>query len=279
MINGLPYAVFAAAMSLLSLGLCLRSRRAKWWPLAVLACPVFMLGLVSGIRERKSVYLASFVVLLAGALTMEYYIFQYNREKNRYAHLPPIVREMIKLNEEVRQTTIALYEASKKLERLGMVQSRISDIRNALAHIRGLYLLLEANQAAIERLTGFIADHADYIRRKHLEWAFLIETFYTDPLIARHSTQRKRYLSAFEDLLQYVHDNFEKIRDDKNPQHLANYDAWYLRYRGVADRLNQANRKRVQYQNAFVAANPAVSPFLPGVHHMAPFKFWDQFNF
>lgn len=279
MITGVAYGVSTAALSLISLVLCFRFQKPKWWPLAVLACPVFVLGLLAGIRPRRRIFMVLVVAMLAGVTGLEIYTYQLNKEKNKYAHLPPVVQEMIRLNEDVMNTTIALYDASARLDSLGLVQSRISDIRTTLDHLANITMLLDNNQAAIERLIRFLQDHSDYIQRQGLDWAFLIRTFYEHPQISQHSRQRKQYLTAFQNLLQYTLDNFDNIMELKSSQHLANYDAWYLRYRGVADLLNQANRKRVAYQNEFITAHPEVSPFLPGTHQLKPFKFWDKFSF
>ena len=71
---------------------------------------------------------------------------------------------------------------------------------------------------------------------------------------------RIRYLAAFENMLQYTRYNFNNIMELKSSAHMANYDAYYLRYRSVADAHNRVNKKRVEFQNKFIQEHPKVKP-------------------
>ena len=213
------------------------------------------------------------------ALCIGGYVYRGHKAQNKYSHLPPVVREMIRHNDAVVASTIALYNASAKLDSLGLVQSRISDIKTTLDQIDNMRALIHENKRDIDRLVSYIQDHGELLQRQGLDWAFNIAQFYKDSHVTKHNRSRDRYFDAFETFLQYTHDNFSAIMDDKSSRHRANYDAYYLRYRGVADRHNQINRERIRFQDNFIEAHPGVKPFLPGSHHLAPFKFWDRFSF
>ncbi|MBA3013296.1 MAG: hypothetical protein KJ658_07525 [Proteobacteria bacterium] len=277
---GYAYVSYCVVLSILTLVVCFRSGRSKWWAAIVLilppALPIFVLKSKKG---RGVVWLTAFFITFFAVAGTEFFLYTAHKEKNKYSYLPPIVREMISLNEQVKAATIEVYNASGKLASLSLVQSRITDIRTTLDLIKEIRLLVEKNQTAIDRLVHYTQDHADYILRQKLDWAFLIRQFYSDPTLAQHHDSQMRYLAAFEDMLRYTHDNFNNIMVLKSSAHMANYDAYYLRYRSVADAHNRVNKKRVEFQNQFIQAHPKVKPFVPGAHHIEPFKFWDKFAF
>ncbi len=45
---------------------------------------------------------------------------------------------------------------------------------------------------------------------------------------------------------------------------MANYDAYYMRYRRGADTHNRASKKRIAFQGEFMQDHLEVMPFLPG---------------
>ncbi len=221
--------------------------------------------------------MAAFFISFFAVAGTEYFLYTSNQKKENRP--PPIVREMIRLNKGVKTSTIELYNASAKLQSLTMAQSRITDLKTALDLIKEVRQLIKKNQAAIDVLNAYIQKHDNYIKRKNLSWAFLIHEFYTDQTVTSHRHSRKNYLSAFEGMLQYTHDNFDNIMELQSSQHMANYDAYYMRYRTVADNHNRTNRKRIGFQKGFIQKNPLVKPFLPGAHQLGAFKFWDKFSF
>jgi len=277
---GYIYIAYCLVLALVTLAACFRQKQPRWWAFLVLvlplAVPVFILKLK---KKAGVIWLTAFFISFFAVLGIEFFLYTSNKEKNKYAHLPPIVREMIVLNEAVKSSTIELYNASSKLDSLSMVQSRITDLRTTLDLIEKLRPMMKENQGSIDRLTHYIEARGDYIRRQNIDWAFLINKFYTDPNVIQHNRSLFKYLAAFEDMLQYTHDNFDNIMELQSKSHMANYDAYYMRYRGIADMHNRSNKKRVKFQQEFIQKNPEIKPFLPGSHHLEPFKFWDKFSF
>ncbi len=231
------------------------------------------------LKGNRRVWLITGIAGFILALSIGVYLYQGGKDRNKYSHLPPVVQEMISRNDAVVASTIAIYNASAKLDSLGMVQSRVTDIKTTIDQIEKMRGLIAENQQAIDNLVSYIGSHADLIQTKGLDWAFYISEFYTDRIVTRHSRSRTQYFDAFETFLKFTYDNFDAIMEEKSIRHRANYDAYYLRYRGVADRYNQINRERIQFQDRFSEAHPAIKPFLPGSHHLEPFKFWDRFSF
>jgi len=277
---GIAYLTFSVLLGLVVLFMCTKKGLPKLWGAVVFILPPAAPVMIFKSEGAGKALVAALVLAgFTASGSLEFYLYSQNKEKNKYSHLPPIVREMISRNEFVVRSTIEIYEASRKLDSMGMVQSRMSDIKNTLALIRTMRGMLAANKDHIENLTSYIDRHNDFIKRSNLSWAFWISKFYNDPCISLHSSSQKMYFKAFEDLLQYTEKEFNKIMNLKSRQHLGNYDAYYLRYRGVADRYNRISKKRAEFQETFIEAHPEVKPFLPGSHHMRPFKFWDRFSF
>ena len=205
--------------------------------------------------------------------------FYISNKKNALDNVPPIIRQVIRLNEDIKNTTVDLYNASEKLDSISMVQSRITDIKSAIELIANLRHLADDNQKAVDRLVRFIEDHEDYFYRKNLSWIFSIKEFYTDYHVVQYHKSRANFLATFEALLKYTYKNFQNIMELKSQRHMRGYDVYYLRYRRAADSHNRFNKKRIAFQRAFVEDHPEVKPLLPGAHHIGPFKFWDKFSF
>ena len=275
---GYIYVSYCVVLSLLIMAACFRLGQPKWWAALVLllpvAAPVFVMKSKKG---AGTIWLAVFFVTFFAMAGTEFLLYTSNKKKQN--RLPPIIREMIRLNEGVKASTIELYNASAKLQSLTMAQSRITDLTTALDLIKNLRQLVETNQAAIDTLVRFTRDNSNYLKRQNFEWAFLIQQFYSDRNVIQHHNSRVKYLAAFEAMLQYTHDNFDNIMELQSSRHMANYDAYYMRYRGVADAHNRFNKKRIGFQKEFIQNNPIVKPFLPGEHQLGAFKFWDKYSF
>ncbi len=277
---GIAYGAFSIVLALAFTLTCFRQQLPKWWPVVVLAFPLAAIAFV--FKSKKGNLKAWLALTLGGVVAaagIEVYLYKDYKENNKYSHLPPVVREMILLNEDVKNSTIALFQASAKLDSLGLAISRIGDLTTTLGLISKMREMIQENREDVDRLVGYIEDHGDYIQRQNLGWAFWISKFYKDRNVIQHHDSRLRYFAAFEDMLQYTHDNFDNIMELQSSAHMANYDAYYMRYRGVADMHNRYNKKRIAFQKDFVQEHPEVMPFLPGAHHLKPFNFWDKYSF
>jgi hypothetical protein len=230
-------------------------------------------------KNSRILVIVSAVVLffVVGAIVLFLYVSK--NSKPPEDNLPPIIKQVIQLNEDIKKTTMELYNASGKLDSISMVQSRITDIKSTIELIGQLRDMVGKNQNEIDDLLEFIGDHEVFFQRKNLAWIFPVRDFYSNENVAGHNQSRDNYLAAFETLLQYTYDNFENIMEHKSQQHMKNYDVYYLRYRRAAELYNRSNRKRIAFQKQFVEEHPEVSPFIPGSHHFEPFKFWDKFSF
>jgi hypothetical protein len=231
--------------------------------------------------KKSSVIILAIVCLVTVSIILGGGIFFYISKKKNSVNdnIPPIIQEMITLNEDVKKTTIDIYKLSGKLAGISAAHSRIGDIESAIELIGSLRLLVENNQSAIDRLLQFIEGHADFVHRKNLLWVFSIKKFYMDHNVMQHHKSREKYLSAFETHLKYTFTNFQNIMELQSPQHMQSYHTYYMRWRRAADSHNKFNKKRIKFQIAFVEKNPEVSRFLPGAHQRGEFKFWDKFSF
>ena len=241
-----------------------------------LAAPV----LLYKTRKNKSIVLiVIFAITFCLASGSEVFLYIRHKEKMAQDNVPPIIKEMLQLNEDVKKTTIDIYNASGKLDSISMVQSRVTDMKATIKIIENMRNLVEENQKAIDRLIAFAEEHELFFYRKNLDWIFAVKDFYTDQNVIQHHKSRSNYLATFETLLTYTFDNYKNIMELKSSQHMKTYDVHYMRYRRAADSHNRFNRKRIAFQNGFIEKYPEVKPFLPGSHQLEPFKFWDKFSF
>ncbi len=277
---GILYVSYAILLSILIFIESKKKKRPRWWPGAVLLFPPIVLVYI--LRTGKSLkfhFILLFFVTFSMVLGGEIFLQRSKKAPPLKETIPPILRKIILINDNVKESTIGLYDASAKLDSLGMVQSRITDIRSTIQQIEQIGQLAEDNQKAVDTLLQFIEDNQYFLDKQNLSWIGDIKEFYTNHHVTQHQKSRNHFLAAFDSLLTYMNTNFENIMEIKSKKHLSNYDAYYLRYRSAADSHNRFNRKRINFQAEFVEKHPKVKPFLPGTHQFEPFKFWDKFSF
>ncbi len=228
--------------------------------------------------SKSKILIIAFICVFVVALGVIVYFFASSKSSPE-DNLPPIIKEAMRINDDIKKTTIDIYNATGKLDSVSMVQSRITDVKSSLKNIGHLRELIIENEKAVERLILFIEDHNDFFRRKNMAWINSIRLFYSDRQVLQHQDSRAEYFARFESLLKYTEKNFKFIMELKSQQHQQSYNIYYMRYRRAADKYNRFNRKFVSFQNEFVESHPEVSPFLPGAHQTGQFKFWDKFSF
>jgi hypothetical protein len=276
---GIIYLIFVIIISVFSFLECGKHDQPKWWIAVVFLFPPAIAVLFQKTRKGKSnilsiVFIGAFVLVLG----VEAYLFSSNKPSPDDI-LPPIIKEVMMLNDDIKTTTIDIYNATGKLDSVSMVQSRITDVKSSLKNIGHLRELIIENEKAVEKLILFIEEHNDFFRRKNMAWINSIRLFYSDRQVLQNQDSRAKYFASFESLLKYTEKNFKFIMDLKSQQHQQSYNIYYMRYRRAADKYNRFNRKFVSFQNEFVESHPEVSPFLPGSHQAGTFKFWDKFSF
>jgi len=276
---GYVYFPYTVLLSILMAIDCKKQTQPKWWAGLVLLFPPVAAVFILKTRKNKAIvpitiFLITFSLVLGGES-----ILYTNKKNNVPDIIPPIVKQIIRLNEDIKENTINLYNASGKLDSLSMIQSRETDIKSAIKLIHQLRQMVQANQMAIDRLIRFIEEREIYLNRNNLSWALAIGQFYTDPHLSKYHESRAKYLSAFEMLLEYTLENFQNIMELQSQKHMKNYDAYYLSYRIAADNHNRVSKKFIAFQTKIINAYPEVKPFLPGAHQFVPFKFWDKFSF
>ncbi len=277
---GFIYLSYICVLAVLIFLECKKHDQKKWWAGVVLLMPLAAPVLLLKTREKKGMVLVALPVLLfVLVIGGEWFLYSYQQKKAAEDNVPPVIKNIIKLNEDVKKTTIDIYNASAKLESLSLAQSRVGDMEKTVENIQKMREFINENQKAIDRLIQFAEEHETYFYRKNLDWIFAIRDFYTDYNVLQHHKSRAKYLNAFENMVQYTYDNFANIMELLSSKHMKTYDVYYMRYRQAADSHNRFNRKRIAFQKEFIEKYPEVKPFLPGSHQLEPFKFWDKFSF
>jgi len=254
---------------------CRSKKRPVWWALMVLFAPVTTPWFI--FQSRKASGIIIFMVFLTSFSAVggtQFYLYTNYMEKNKYSDLPPVTRHMIRIAEELKASTVKFDQALVKLEGLSKVESRIHEIKNTIDFIYKVREIEIENKNAIFRLEKYLDDYKDFFIKQDLEWLFYIHEFYDNHNVVQHYKSLKKYLDSFEALLRYTYTNFYNIDELKTPEHLQNYDQYYLKYRRDVDSHNIFNVKRINYQNKFLKEHPEVKPYLPGKRQTETFKLW-----
>ena len=270
------YFPFVAVLALMMFYECKMRNRPQWWAAFVLFAPItFPFFIFKSRKELNMNHLMIFISVFSMVAGAEFFLYATYMSKNKYSHLPPVTRQMIVLSETLRQSTIKLDTALVQLENLSKVESRIHEIRNTVEFIDKLRIIMENNNVAIQQLVQYTKDHHDYFAKKELQWVFNVQQFYNNHNVIQHYKSLKKYLRAFEELLRYTHLNFYNITEHKNPEHLKNYDEYYIRYRRSVDSHNRFNVKRIDFQNQYLKKFPDIKAYLPGERQTDTFRLWE----
>lgn len=255
---------------------CSKKKHPRWWAAAVLLAPITTPYFI--FKSRKSEGMVLFMIFLAtftGVSAFEFYTYAQMKEKNKYAHLPPITRQVIRLSDDLKQTTLNLDKALVTLEQVSKVESRLKELKDTIDFIGTLRIIMDENQSSIARFVKLTTDYKVYFVKKGLNWVYQIQLFYTNRNVVLHYKSLGAYLDNFEALLTYSYTNFYNIKEAKSKEHLKNYDEYYIRYRRAVDSHNRFNVQRIEFQNEFLRKYPDIKPYLPGKRQTETFKLWE----
>ena len=211
----LPYVCILALIIAVE---CHRKKRPKWWSLLVFAAPITTPYFI--FKSRKTQGVVPFMIFLTtftAVSASEIYLYSQMKEKFKYAHLPPITRQVVRFSETLKNTTHRLDQALVTLENMSKVESRKSELKSTIEFIGELRIIMSQNQAAIKRMMKFTSDYKSYFVKKDLNWVYHIQLFYTNRNVVQHYKSLRIYLDDFEALLKYTYKNFEAINKIKNP--------------------------------------------------------------
>ncbi len=267
-----PYVVILALFMLYE---CYKKSQPRWWALMVLIAPVTSPYFIFKTRKESGVMLfLIFLSTFSAVGASEFLLFKNYMEKNKYSHLSPLAIQMIRLSEELKESTLKLDTALVKLENLSKVESRVHEIKKTIEFIGELKNIMVENKNAIERLEKFTEDYKESFTGKDLGWVFQIHNFYNNRVVVQHHNSLEKYLFSFQELLEYTYENFVNITDLKSEEHLKNYDEYYLRYRRAVDSHHRLNVRRIEFQNSYLKQYPDIKPYLPGERQTEAFKLW-----
>jgi len=115
-----------------------------------------------------------FLATFTGVSAFEFYTYSQMKETNKYAHLPPIIRQVIRLADDLKKTTLILDKGLVTLELVSTVESRLKVLKETIDFIGTLRIMMDENQASIARLVKFTTDYKVYFVKKDLNWVYQI---------------------------------------------------------------------------------------------------------
>ncbi|MCG8642415.1 MAG: hypothetical protein MI862_22000 [Desulfobacterales bacterium] len=268
-----PFIVILAALMVYE---CRTKKHPQWWAAVVFFAPITAPLFIYKIRKESGIILIMiFLAVFSAVGGIEFFLYSRYMEKRTYERLSPVTRHMIDLSNILRQSTIELDNALVKLENLSKVASQISRIKATIDFIGELREIKRANKQAIDDLVEYTGNNKVFFTKKDLEWVFNIKKFYNNRDVVQHYESLIKYLDDFEALLRYTYKNFYNISKHKNPEHLKNYDEYYIRYRRSVDSHNRFNVKRIDFQNRYLTLYPEIKAYLPGERQTETFRLWD----
>lgn len=255
---------------------CEKNTAPKWWAAMTFFAPITTPYFLFKTRKESGAMLVGiFMAVFSLVSGIEFYLYTNYMEKNKYAHLPPVTRQMIALSENVKNSTVNLDKALIRLENLSKVESRINEIKHTVEFIQTLRVIMDKNQDAIHKLIKHTEIHKEYFAKQDLTWVYNIQKFYNNRNVLQHHKSLHKYLDAFEELLKYTFHNFVSITEHKSPKHLKNYDEYYIRYSKAVASHNRFNVKRISFQNKYLKKYPDIKSYLPGERQTDTFRLWE----
>ncbi|OFZ61046.1 MAG: hypothetical protein A2328_06310 [Bdellovibrionales bacterium RIFOXYB2_FULL_36_6] len=269
------YFFYITILALIMLYECYQKNYPKWWPMMVLLAPVTTPYFI--FKSRKESGIIVFLIFLATFSAVgasEFILFKNYLEEDKQSGFSPLTFQIIHLSEDLKQSTLKLDNALGKLENLSKVQSKLQDIRKAIVIIEQLKPIIAENQDAVNRLEKFTKNYHQSFKGRDLEWVIHIHNFYNDRAVIQHYKSLDAYLFSFQELLEYVHENYLNITEVKSQEQLKNYDEYYIRYRRAVDSHNKFNVRRIEFQNSYLKKYPDIRPYLPGERQTDTFRLW-----
>ncbi|MCK5098779.1 MAG: hypothetical protein KAR45_11790, partial [Desulfobacteraceae bacterium] len=265
-----PYVIL---LSLLLLGEFIEKKQPKSWAAIIFFAPITAPYFIFRTKKEEGItwimiFIASFSAVIAGETAL--YVFK--KEKLKYIDHPPVIRQTLRMADELQKTTEKFDSAIIQLEEMGRIISGLDKIGETIEYIGIVRLAGNKNKEMVSKLINHIDKYKGYFNQKNVKWVFLIEEYYKNNVIRLHLDSFEEYLNSFEDILRFSHKNFYQISKIEDPKFLRNYDAYYLKYRRASEKFSKYNLHRNEYQNQLVKDYPKIEIYLPGVRQTDVFS-------
>ena len=271
------YFPYVFLLSLILLFEFIEEEKSKLWAVIIFFAPVTAPYYIFKTKKEEGItwimiFLASFSAVVAGEITL----YTFKSEKLKYSDHPPVVRQALRIADELQKATEEFDFVIIELEHRSRILSGLKKIGETIDYINTVRQAGEKNKATVSKLINYINNYRSYYNKKNVKWVFQIEEYYNNRVVRLHLDSFDEYLNAFEDLLVFSYKNFYKIAELEDPRALRNYDAYYLKYRRSAEKFSKYNMHRTEYQNQFVQEHPKVEEYLPGVRQTDVFSIHRQ---
>lgn len=245
------------------------------WSLIILAAPVTVpYYILKTNREKGIIYVMIFLSTFSAVAAGEIILYSMKKEEMKYAGMPPIKRQMVRLTENLKTSTQEMDRAILKLEELSKVESNLDKIKETIDYIGYVRMLLKKNREDVSMVVEYAENYSSYFEKKNIHWVSKIDKYYKSRPVKEYHEALEEYLNEFEELLRFTFRNFHEITELEQPKAQKNYDQYYLEYRRAVDRHNKYNIRRIKFQNRYLEKNPALKKYLPGKRQTDSFRVW-----
>jgi hypothetical protein len=135
---------------------CYQQKQPRWWALAVLFAPVTTPYFIFKSRKESGVILFMvFIVTFCAVTGGEFFLYSKDMDRHSYTRQMPEIRQMIRLSDHLKTTTMKLDHELSILENLTKIQSRAPEIKSTFEFVEHLKNLLVINQEAIKQAVTY----------------------------------------------------------------------------------------------------------------------------
>ncbi len=271
------YFPYVFLLSLILLFEFIEKDKSKLWAVIIFFAPVTAPYYIFKTKREEGItwimiFIASFSAVVAGEIAL----YTFNSEKLKYSDQTPVVRQALRIADELQTTTEEFDSTILHLEHMSRIVSGLEKIGDTVNYISTVRQAGEKNKAMVSKLINYIDNYRSYYNKKNVKWVFQIEEYYNNKIVRLHLDSLDEYLNSFEDILVFSYKNFYKIAELEDTKALRNYDAYYLKYRRSAEKFSKYNSHRTEYQNQFVQEYPEIEGYLPGVRQTDVFSIHRQ---
>ena len=271
------YFPYVFLLSLILLFQFIENKKSRLWALIIFFAPVTAPYYIFKTKKEEGIvwimiFLASFSAVVAGEIAL----YAFKNERLKYSDQPPVVRQALRIADELQETTEQFDFSIIRLEEMSRIISGLGKIEETINYVAIVRRAGDKNKALVSKLINYIDNYRSYYNKKNVKWVFQIEEYYNNKIVRLHLDSLDEYLNAFEAILVFSYKNFYQIAELEDPQSLRNYDAYYLKYRRAAEKFSKYNLYRTEYQSQLVLENPKIEAYLPGARQTDVFSIHRQ---
>ncbi len=248
----------------------------RWWAVVIFFAPITLIYYILKTRQKKSLIPIS-IFILAFILVSIGESFLYTRIKNKiiYSGYSSTAKEILKFTDGLKYSVKKLNTLTLQFERLNSIDSSPTRINEVKIFVETIQAAIKENDKSVKKFLLLVNDYRTILIEENFDWLLKIESYYSEPIVAKYLNNFALYLEAFHAILKYTEENFQEI-NARSPLYLKNYDGYYMNYVRALESHNLIDVGRMQFQHNFLLHNPELEPYLPVILNKRFVNIWKK---